>query len=140
MIRGIGLERRAFGQRQHLLFPANLALGGTWLVDVQETQSRRQRQQPAERGAPARLQTELERLTWRGHPRVLQTRNRPEEVQLNGRRKRGREPVHVHLGRVEPLGLQENLMALGLGKLDDLVLDRWAVPRPSTADGATVER
>ena len=91
-------------------------------------------------GAGRREIVVLDRITRPRHPRMLQPWHRPEKGQLHRRWQGGGEPVDVHLGCVEPLRLQENLMPNGLGKLDDLVLDRRAVARPAPADGAAVQR
>ena len=42
--------------------------------------------------------------------------------------------------RVETLGLEEHLVPLGVGELDDLVLDRRAVAGPAAADRAPIQR
>src|SRR5688572_17704618 len=38
----------------------------------------------------------LDRIPWPRHPHLLESRDGPEELKLDARRKRGREPVYVH--------------------------------------------
>ena len=61
-------------------------------------------------------------------------------IRVELRRQRGREPVHVHLVRVQPLRLQEDLVPAASRELDDLVLDGRTVPRAAAADGAAIQR
>src|ERR1041385_8541424 len=75
-----------------------------------------------------------------GHLDPLEARNRAEVFHLYRRRQRSRKPVDVHLRRVEPLGLEKDLVPLRMGEAEDLVLYRGAVARSPPADRATVHR
>ena len=81
----------------------------------------------------------LDGVTGTGHLHPLKPRHRPQVLELHLRRQGGREPVDVHLPRVQPLRLQEHLMPLRMRKPDDLVLDARTVPRTPPADRAPVE-
>ncbi len=52
-----------------------------------------------------------------------------QQVELHRHGQRRRQPVHVQLVGVVPFRLEEDLVTLRLRELDDLVLDRRAVPR-----------
>ncbi len=82
----------------------------------------------------------LDRVAWPRHVRALESRHRVEELELHGDGQGSGQAVHVQLGGIEPFGFQEDLMALGLGELDDLILDRRTVARPAPADRAAVQR
>src|SRR5258708_4073276 len=82
----------------------------------------------------------LDRVSWTGHARLLESRHGVQELELHSHGQRRGQPVDVQLGRVESLRLEENLVARRVGELDDLVLDRWTVPRAPPANRATVQR
>src|SRR6267378_4701272 len=82
----------------------------------------------------------LDRITRARHAGALETRDGVQELQLHGDGQGSREAVHVQLGGIEPLGLEEDLVALGRRELHDLVLDRGAIAWPATADRAAVQR
>ena len=63
-----------------------------------------------------------------------------QELELYGDGEGSGEPVDVQLTRVESLGLEEDLVALGGRELHDLVLDRGAVARAAAADRAAIQR
>ena len=50
------------------------------------------------------------------------------------------DPVHVDHIRLQPLGLDEDLVAVAVGEAHDLVFDRWAVARPHPLDTTRVHR
>src|SRR5439155_25466986 len=74
------------------------------------------------------------------HDRVLESRERVDEVALYVPREAHREPVDVDLPGVKTFRLQEDLVTFFLSKPDDLVFERRAVPRPDAADLAVEER
>src|SRR5882672_7396147 len=82
----------------------------------------------------------LDRITRARHAGALETRDGVQELQLHGDGQGSREAVHVQLGGIEPLGLEEDLVALGRRELHDLVLDRGAIAWPATADRTAVQR
>src|SRR6267143_610182 len=82
----------------------------------------------------------LDRITRARHAGALETRDGVQDLQLHGDGQGSREAVHVQLGGVEPLRLEEDLVALGRRELHDLVLDRGAIAWPATADRAAVQR
>jgi len=75
-----------------------------------------------------------------GHVRPLESRNGVQELQLDGDGQGSGQPIHVQLGRVQTLGLKENLVTLRLRELDDFILDGRAVARSAPADGPAVQR
>src|SRR5205807_4545949 len=75
-----------------------------------------------------------------GHLRPLEARDRAEELELYGDGQGSGEPVHVQLVRVESLRLEEHLVALGIGELEDLVFDGGTVTRAASTDRPAVER
>ena len=75
-----------------------------------------------------------------GDLRVFEAGKRADDRVLHVRRQRGRDAVHVEPGVLEPLRLDEDLVALFLGEADDFVLDRWAVARAGGLDLAGVHR
>ncbi|HEU4563129.1 MAG TPA: FAD-dependent oxidoreductase, partial [Gemmatimonadaceae bacterium] len=72
--------------------------------------------------------------------RALEAGHGVQHLELHVGGERGGEAVHVQLARVVPLGLEEELVPLGRRKLDDLVLDRRTVARPTRRDRAAVHR
>src|SRR6267142_1183579 len=87
-----------------------------------------------------RIVVVLDRITRARHAGALETRDGVQELQLHGDGQGSREAVHVQLGGIEPLGLEEDLVALGRRELHDLVLDRGAIAWPATADRTAVQR
>ena len=71
---------------------------------------------------------------------LLQAHHRTHGVPLHIERQRGRDAVRVDLVRVEPLGLQEDLVAGLVGKAIDLVFDARAVARAHSFDHAREHR
>ena len=59
-------------------------------------------------------------------------------VQLHVFRQRGRNAVRIDGVVVQPFRLQEDLVAVAVAELDDLVLDRRAIARPDTFDRAGI--
>src|SRR6266403_2042290 len=74
-----------------------------------------------------------------GHGRALETRNGAQELELHRNGQGSGQPVHVQLVGVEAFGLEEHLVALGVGELHDLVFDGWAIPRTASADRSSVQ-
>src|SRR5579864_8770305 len=72
--------------------------------------------------------------------RLLATAHRTHERELYIERQRRRDAVRVDLVGTESLGLEENLVALALGKTDDLVLNRLTIPWADSLDDAGEER
>ena len=68
------------------------------------------------------------------HLGVLQAGNRLQNRQLHVDRQRSAHAVDVDLVRVQALGLEEELVHLLVGKLDDLVFDRRAIARADRLD------
>ena len=62
------------------------------------------------------------------------------ELLLHVARQAHRKAIDVDLARVEAFRLEKNLMPLLVGKPDDLVLERRAVPRPDAANLAVEQR
>src|SRR3989475_3720986 len=87
-----------------------------------------------------RIVVVLDRVARPRHPGALETRDGVQELELHGDGQGSRQAVHVQLGGVEPLRLEEDLVARGRRELHDLVLDRGAIAWPATADRATVQR
>ena len=82
----------------------------------------------------------LDRIAGACHARALEPRDRVQELELHGDGEGSGQPVHVELGRVEALGLEEDLVALRRWELHDLVFDGRAIARPATTDGTAVQR
>src|SRR2546427_5525856 len=82
----------------------------------------------------------LDRVSRARHPRPLETRDRVQKLELNGHGQGSGQPVDVELVGVEPFRLEEDLMPLRVGELDDLVFDRRAVARTARGDRAAVQR
>ena len=104
-------------------------------------------EQPAQRLAPAasrRAASADSSRTRSRSPRAssapARARNGVQHLELHRRRQRRRQAVDVQLVRVVSLGLEEELMPLRRGKLDDLVFDRRAVARTARRDRAAVHR
>src|SRR6185436_11082879 len=87
-----------------------------------------------------RIVVVLDRVPGTRHLRALETGDGVQEFELHRDGEGSRQPVHIQLGRVETLGLEEDLMALRVGELDDLVFDRRAVARTAATDRAPVQR
>ena len=71
---------------------------------------------------------------------ILEPRQRVHEIRLHVARQRHRKAVDINLARIDPLRLEEDLVALFVGEADDLVLERRAVARPDPADLAVEQR
>ena len=82
----------------------------------------------------------LHRVSWANDLRVLKTHNGPDELILNLIGKGSRDPIHIVLPSVKSLGLQEDLVAIFLCKLDDLVFNRRAVARPCALNSPGIHR
>src|SRR5262249_11293414 len=65
---------------------------------------------------------------------VLESGKRVDQIGLHVSRKAHREAVDIDLSSLDSFGLQKDLVALLLRKPDDLVLQRWAVPRPDPSN------
>jgi hypothetical protein len=78
-------------------------------------------------------------LIWPHDLGALEPRDRAYERFLRVYRQAGRDAVRVHFFGVEPVGLQDDLMALAVGEALDLVLDRRAVPNARRVDDAGIE-
>src|SRR6266550_3078063 len=82
----------------------------------------------------------LDRIPGACHLRALEAGDGVQELELDGYGQGSGEPVHVQLCRVEPLGLEKDLVALGRRELHDLVFDRGTIARPAPADRSAVQR
>ena len=71
---------------------------------------------------------------------ALQAGDRPVHGQLYILRQRGGHASHVHLAGVNPLRLDEDLMALLVREFYHLVFDGRAVSRPCALNDARVDR
>src|SRR5215471_8101605 len=71
---------------------------------------------------------------------LLQPWNRAQQLELNVRRQAGRQSRRVHDVGIDSVRLEKNLMAISVGKTNDLVLERRAVSRPAADDAPLVER
>ena len=71
---------------------------------------------------------------------ILQPGDRSNHLVLNVAWQAGRNPVAVNFERVSAFRFKEELVRLLLRKPDDLILDRWAVPRPCRVDLSAVHR
>lgn len=69
---------------------------------------------------------------------TLEAPDRAHELPLHVEGQAGRDAVRVHLDSVEPLGLDEDLVALAIGEAHHLVLDRRTIARPHALDHARV--
>ena len=70
-----------------------------------------------------RIVVVLDRVPWSRHVGPLETRDSVQELELYSDGEGSGEPVDVQLTRVESLGLEEYLVALGSRELHDLVFD-----------------
>jgi hypothetical protein len=66
--------------------------------------------------------------------RVLETCDGAHELLLHIEGQARRNPIRIHLLRVEPLGFDKDLMRALIGEAHDLVLDRRAVARTDPLD------
>ena len=73
-------------------------------------------------------------------PRLLQPRDGGDHRRLHIFRQAGRDAVRIDRVVVQPLGLQEDLVALAFGEAHHLVLDRGAVARPHPLDAPAIDR
>src|SRR5439155_11767193 len=71
---------------------------------------------------------------------IVKPRKRVNQIRLNIARQRHGKPVHVNLARVDSFGLEKDLVPLLLGKANDLVLERRAIPRSDPSNLAVEER
>ena len=74
------------------------------------------------------------------HPGAFQARDGRQQRRLHLLRQRGGDAVGIDRGVVEPLRLQEDLVAVALAEAHDLVLDRGAIARPAAGDLAGIHR
>jgi hypothetical protein len=74
------------------------------------------------------------------HAGPLEAGNCRQKCDLHLLRQRGRDPVRIDRRIVQPLGLQEDLMAVALAEADDLVLDRGAIARAAALDLPGIHR
>ncbi len=74
------------------------------------------------------------------HLGALEPAHRADEPKLHVLGQARRHAVHVDLGHVAALGLEEHLVGIAFGELHHLVLDGWAVARPAALDAPRVER
>src|SRR3989442_15073865 len=82
----------------------------------------------------------LDRITGPHDFGALEARDRADEGLLSVDGQTRRNAVRVHLLGVEPVGLQDHLMALAIREALDLVLDGGAIPDPRRVDDPRVER
>ena len=71
---------------------------------------------------------------------MLQTGDRPHDLQLHIERQRGRNSVRIHLVRGQALGLEKDLMARLAGEPVNLVFNRRAIARADAFDHSRVHR
>ena len=71
---------------------------------------------------------------------MFEARNGAEKRALEVLRQRRRHALDIHFVGREALRLDEDLVAVAVGKPHDLVLDRRAVPRAGRPDRTAVER
>lgn len=74
----------------------------------------------------------LNRIPRANHLRVFQPGHRRDHRRLHIHRHTRRHPVHVHLVRIQPLGLEENLVTRFVRELHNLVFDRRTISRTNT--------
>ena len=74
------------------------------------------------------------------HLRMLEPRDRVQHVELHILRQAGRQTLDIHLVRVQPAGLDEQLVPGLIRKAVDLRLDRRAVARADGLDHAVEQR
>ena len=82
----------------------------------------------------------LDRIARSDNLRVFEARNRAHHRDLYLEGKRCGKTIWIDLECVEALGFEEDLMAISVGKPDDLILDGRAVARSSALDSTTVNR
>ncbi len=82
----------------------------------------------------------FDRIARPDHPRPLEAGNGGQQLQLHIPGQRGGDSVGINRGIVEPLGLQEDLVAVAAGEAHHLVLDGGAIARTDTLDLAGIER
>ena len=82
----------------------------------------------------------LDRVARTQHDRVLQPRQRGDNLLLHVSRQAHRAAADVDLGHVQPFRLKEDLVPLAVRKPHHLVFQRRAVPGPDPGDPPVVER
>src|SRR5687768_7594104 len=82
----------------------------------------------------------FDRIPWANYSDFFQTWNHANQILLHGGRQRSRKTVQVHLIGVVTFGLQEELMAILLGKLNYFVFNRWTVSGAYSLDFPRVKR
>src|SRR3954470_10688021 len=87
-----------------------------------------------------RIVVVLDRVTRAIHPRVGETGNGAQNLQLHSCGERCRKAVDVELRCIMPFRLQKKLVTLCIGKLYDLVLDRRTVARAARGNRAPIHR
>src|SRR5205085_8028357 len=90
---------------------------------------------------PARIEiVVLDRITGTHEMRMLEPGDGAHQLALHVERQAGRDPVGVDLMRLQPLGLEENLVRSLARETVDLVLDRGAIARTHALDHAREHR
>src|ERR1700722_2589463 len=79
-------------------------------------------------------------ITRTDHLGIFQPWNRRDHGGLYVDRHAGGHSIDVHLIGIKAFGLQEDLMAVFVWKLDHLVFNGWAIARTDAFNLATVER
>jgi len=74
------------------------------------------------------------------HLGAFESRNRLENRQLHINRQRSAHAVDIDFVGVQPLGFQKKLVRQLVGKLDDLVFNRRAIPRPRRLNLSAIHR
>ena len=82
----------------------------------------------------------LDRIAGARQMRLLEAANAAHELLLHVERQAGGDAVRIDLVRVEPFGLDEELMRALVGEAMHLVLDRGAVARAGALDRAGEHR
>ncbi|MNV40074.1 hypothetical protein D3C71_1316740 [compost metagenome] len=72
--------------------------------------------------------------------RILQTRQGVDQIQLHVEWQTGRHAIGIDLVRVQPFGLQEDLVRCLVGETMDLVFDGRAIARAHAFNDAAVHR
>ena len=110
-------------------------------VDLAGQEQARDRFDLEARGELARVDIVVfDGVTRPDHPRGFEPRDGRQEFVLNVLRQRGRDAVGVDGVVVETFGLEKDLVAVALLEAHHLVLDRGAIARADTLDGARVHR
>ena len=78
----------------------------------------------------------LDGVTGAGNVRVLETADGLNDRQLNIERQAGRNAVWIQFTGIEPLGLDEYLVAVPVREAHHFIFDRGAVTRPHALDRA----